>query len=146
MEQQQVIPEDVKRAIKETFDQGLREDIIIEVYTRKGTNDQFNDATIALVRSLAELSDKLKVSYHTIGDEQSANRNVTRSPSVLIAPDKYHIRYTGAPVGEEGRSFMITLIMASTGNTILTAPAVEKIREQLHDKREVRVFVSPTCP
>jgi thioredoxin reductase (NADPH) len=146
MDQQQLIPEDVKRAIRETFDQGLKEDIIIEVFTRKGTNDQFNDATIALLTSLAELSDKLKVSYHTVGDEQSTKRNVTRSPSVLIAPDKYHIRYTGAPVGEEGRSFMIALMMASTGSTILTAPTVEKIRGQLHDKREIRVFVSPTCP
>ncbi len=146
MAQQQIIPDDVKKVIKETFDQGFREDIVIEVYTRKGTNDQFNDASIALVKSLAELSDKLKVSYHIVGDEQSAQRHVTRTPTVLIAPDKYQIRYTGAPVGEEGRSFMIALMMASTGNTILTEPAVSKIREQLHDKRDIRVFVSPTCP
>jgi len=146
MEQQDIIPDEVKKVIRETFAQGFREDVAIEIYTQKGKNDQFNEAAVSLVRALAELSDKLKVSYHTVGDAQSLMRNVTRTPTVLIAPDKYHIRYTGAPVGEEGRSFMMALMMASTRNTILNGPAETKIKEQLHDKRHIQVFVSPTCP
>jgi thioredoxin reductase (NADPH) len=146
MEKQEIIPDDVKKAIKETFAQGFRDDIAIEIFTENGKNDQFNEAAVSLVKALAELSDKLKVSFHTVGDAQSVKRNVTRTPTVLIAPDRYHIRYTGAPVGEEGRSFMMALMMASTGNTILTGPAMTKIKEQLHDKRDIQVFVSPTCP
>jgi thioredoxin reductase (NADPH) len=37
-------------------------------------------------------------------------------------------------------------MMASTGNTLLTEPSVAKIKEQLRDKRDIQIFVSPTCP
>jgi len=143
---QEVIPDDVKNVIKETFLKEFKEDIIVEVYTKTGMNDQFNEATVSLIKALAGLTDKLKVSFHTVGDAQSVQRNVTRSPSVLIAPDKFRIRYTGAPVGEEGRSFLMSLLMASTKATILSESTVTKIKEQLLDKRDIQVFVSPTCP
>ena len=143
---EELIPDDVKQTIKETFLETLKNDVILEVYTKAGTNDQFNEAAIALIKALAGLSDKLKVSFHTIGDEQSIKRNVTRSPTVLIAPDKYRLRYTGTPAGEEGRSFLIALMMASSGMTLLTEPAAKKIKEQLREKRDIQVFVSPTCP
>ena len=146
MAQQEILPDDVKQAIKETFQQGLTTDVAIEVYTKSGTNDQFNEAAVSLVKALAELSDKLKVSYHAVGDELSVKRNVTRSPSILIAPDTYRIRYTGAPVGEEGRSFLVALMMASTGKPLLTEPSIKKIADGLREKRDIQVFVSPTCP
>ena len=145
-EEKDILPDDIKQAIRETFEQGLTEDVVIEVYTRAGQNDQFNDAAVSLIRSLAELSDKLKVSFHAVGDDLSVKRNVTRSPSILIAPDKYHIRYTGAPVGEEGRSFLVALMMASAGKPLLTEPSVKKITDGLREKRDIQVFVSPTCP
>src|SRR5690242_13616235 len=110
MAQRELIPDDVKQAIKETLLEGLKEDVVIEVYTKPGQNDQFNEAAVALIKAIADLSDKLKASFHTVGDEQSVKRNVTRSPTVLIAPDKYRMRYTGAPVGEEGRSFLVALM------------------------------------
>ncbi len=146
MAQQEIIPDDVKQAIKETLLDGLKEEVHLEVYTKAGQNDQFNDAAVSLVKAIAELSDKLKASFHTIGDEQSVKRNVTRSPTVLIAPDKYRLRYTGAPVGEEGRSFLVAILMASTGKTVLTEEALAKINDQLREKRDIQVFVSPTCP
>jgi thioredoxin reductase (NADPH) len=143
---QEVIPDDVKNVIKETFLKQLKDDVVVEVYTKTGINDQFNESAVALVKALAGLSDKLKVSFHTVGDAQSVKQNVTRSPSLLIAPDKYRIRYTGAPVGEEGRSFLLSLLMASTGTAIFSEPAITKIKEQLREKRDIQVFVSPTCP
>jgi thioredoxin reductase (NADPH) len=143
---QEVIPDDIKQAIKETLQETLKEDVVIEVFTERGKNDQFNESALALARALAPLSEKLKVTFHTIGDEQSVKRNVTRSPSILIAPDKYRIRFTGAPMGEEGRSFLTAIIMASTGRSLLSEPSIRQIAEQLHEKRDIQVFVSPTCP
>lgn len=146
MAEQEVIPDDVKKVIKETFLESLKDDVLLEVYTQKGKNDQFNDATVNLVKALAALSGKLKVTFHTVGDAQSVKRNVTRAPSLLIAPDKYRMRYTGAPLGEEGRSFLIAIMMASTGKGLLTEPALKKISDELREKRDIQVFVSPTCP
>lgn len=144
--EQKLIPDDVMKVIQETFRETLKEDVVIEVFTQPGKNDQFNESALALVRALAPLSEKLKVMFHTIGDEQSIKRNVTRSPSILIAPDKYRIRFTGAPMGEEGRSFLTAIIMASTGKPLLSEPSVTQIAERLHEKRDIQVFVSPTCP
>ncbi|MDA8422601.1 MAG: FAD-dependent oxidoreductase [Nitrospiraceae bacterium] len=146
MAQQEIIPDDVKKAIKESFLESLKDDVLLEVYTQKGKNDQFNEAAVSLVKAIAELSGKLKVSFHTVGDAQAAKRNVTRSPSVLIAPDKYRIRYTGAPLGEEGRSFLIAIMMASRGKALLTEDTLKKMTNELREKRDIQVFVSPTCP
>jgi thioredoxin reductase (NADPH) len=144
--EQKLIPDDIVKVIQETFQETLKEDVVIEIFTQPGKNDQFNESALSLVRALAPLSDKLKVTFHTIGDEQSIKRKVTRSPSILIAPDKYRIRFTGAPMGEEGRSFLTAIIMASTGKPLLSEPSVKQITELLHEKRDIQVFVSPTCP
>ena len=98
----------------------LRDNVAIEVYTKEGVNDMFNDFTVDLIKTMSELTDKIKPTYYKIGDEQSLKRNILRSPTVLVAPDKYSIRYTGAPAGEEGRSIVMAIIMVSTGQTILT--------------------------
>ncbi len=138
-------PEEVKKVIQETFFKELSDDIIIEVFTKQGLNDQFNEAAVSLIKALSVLSDKLKVSYYRIGEEQAVRRDVHRSPTVLIAPDKYRLRYTGAPLGEEGRSLLVAILMASTGKSVLTLPSIKKIAG-LKERRDIQVFVSPTCP
>lgn len=142
-EQHEIIPEDVQKTIRDTFFKDLKDDVGIEVFTLAGMNDQYNAATIALIRTLASLSPKLNASFHAVGDQQSIKRNVTRSPSVLIAPDRFQIRYTGAPMGEESRSLLVAIMMASTGRTILSEQAGKRLRE-LKDKRYIQVYVSPT--
>jgi len=144
-EQQELIPDDVKQTIKETFLEQLKNDVVIEVYTLAGINDKFNDFMLSLVRSLSGLSDRLKVAYYTVGDAQSMKRNVTRTPTVLVAPDRYRIRFTGAPMGEEGRSLLTAIVMASTGTTILSEPSITKL-SGLSEKRDIQVYISPTCP
>lgn len=141
----ELIPEDVKKVIKETFLKELKDDVFLEVYTKQGVNDQFNQATVALVSVFSELSKKIWVNFYTLGDEQSKKRGIDRSPTVLISPERYRIRYTGAPVGEEGRSFLLAIMMASTGVSILSQSALKRLAS-LTDRRHIQVFVSPTCP
>ena len=143
--EQELIPDEVKKVIKDTFLKELKNDVHIEVFTKEGMNDQFNEAAVYLMNVFTELSDHVKVSFHTVGDEQSRKRDVQRSPTVLIEPDTYRIRYTGAPLGEEARSLLVALLMAATGKGILSAPTAQKIKG-LKDKRNIQVFVTPTCP
>ncbi len=138
----EIITEEIKQALRDAFKE-LKENVIVEVYTKTGANDIFNDFAADLLKTMEELTDKIKLSFYTIGDENSRKRNVQRSPTILIAPDKYDIRYTGAPAGEEGRSLVMSIIMASTGRTILTDDARKRL-DRLKDKRHVRIFVSPT--
>lgn len=141
---EQQIGEDVKKVLKETFSQ-LREDVRIEVFTQKGVNDTFNETLIGLVSALAEVTDKIKPSFHTAGDVQADKRGISKSPTLLVAPDRYRIRFTGAPLGEEGRSLIMSVLMASTGSVVLSEKSLRRLAG-LDTKREVRVFVSPTCP
>ncbi|OGW46705.1 MAG: hypothetical protein A2X57_00225 [Nitrospirae bacterium GWD2_57_8] len=141
----ELISDDVKKVIQETFFKELKDPVAVEVFTKQGVNDQFNEAAVQIAKVFAELSDKVKVSFHTVGDEQAKKRGVERSPTLLIAPDKYRIRCTGAPLGEEARSFLVGLMMASSGKTIFTPAMTERIRV-LKEERLIQVFVSPTCP
>lgn len=143
-EKKELVSEDIKNILRDAF-KDLREEVIIEVFTKEGVNDPFNRATKELITVIAELSPKIKPSFYTIGDEKSRNRNVFRSPTILIAPDRYNIRFTGAPVGEEGRSFILTILMVSTGNTVLSEKSLKKLM-RLKEKRDIKVYVSPLCP
>jgi thioredoxin reductase (NADPH) len=142
-EQHDIIPDEAKKVIRDQFFKDLKDDVAIEVYTLAGMNDPYNEAAIGIVRSLASLSPKIKASFHTVGDPQSIKRGVTRSPSVLIAPDTFRIRFTGAPVGEEGRALLVSILMASTRGVNLSEPALKRLAG-LKDRREIQVYVSPT--
>jgi thioredoxin reductase (NADPH) len=144
MEKNLIINDDIKKILAETF-KALRDEISIEVFLKKGVNDAFNEAVETLIKILPEISPLIKVNFFEVGDEQSLRRNVLLSPTVLIEPDKYSIRFSGAPIGEEGRSLILTLLMASTGSVILKPESVARLAG-LKEKRNIEVFVSPTCP
>ncbi len=137
----EIITEDIKKALKEAFKE-LKADVPVEIYIKSGENDMFNNITVSLLKTLGDLTRKIKPSFHKVGDEMSKKRGVERSPTLLIAPDKYNIRFTGAPLGEEGRSLVMSIIMASAGKGILPEGSFGELKE----KRQVKVFVSPTCP
>jgi thioredoxin reductase (NADPH) len=142
--EKEIITEDIKKVLRDAFRE-LRDEVIVEVFTKDGINDPFNDVAVGLVKAIAELTDKIRPHFYKIGDEMAMRRKAFRSPTVLIAPDAYAIRYTGAPVGEEGHSFITTLLMVSTGKTLISDDSRQRL-QKLKEMREVRVFVSPTCP
>lgn len=139
-----LISEDIRNSLKKAFER-LIEPVSIEVYTKKGGNDPFNEAAISFTKVLPELSDKIRVHFYKTEDKKARQRGVERSPTILIDPDSYNIRYTGSPTGEEAASFILSLIMVSTGKTHISEDSRKRL-ERLTEKRQVRVFVSPTCP
>ncbi|MEW6713463.1 MAG: FAD-dependent oxidoreductase [Nitrospirota bacterium] len=142
--EKELINEDIKRSLREAFKQ-LKDTVLIEVYTQAGMNEPFNEAAVSLLKVMPELTDKIKVNFYRLKDDHARKRGIERSPTILIAPDKYNIRYTGAPAGEEAGSFVLSLIMASTGRNFISDDSRKRL-ERLTEKRKVRVFVSPTCP
>lgn len=139
-----VIPLDIKRKLREEFEI-LRRRIAICVFTREGENEQFNLFSIKLVQELSQLSDKIEANFYKISEPESEKYNIKRSPTILIDPENFNIRYTGAPAGEEGRSFIESILMASLGISVLAKQSREKLAK-LKEKRHIMVFVSPTCP
>jgi len=139
-----IISREVRDSLGKAFKK-LSGNVAIEVYTQAGTNDPFNETAVSFMKALPELNDKINVIFFRLKDEQAKKRGVKRSPTILIAPDRYNIRYTGSPTGEEAASFVLALMMASTGKTYLSGDSLKRL-EKLKEKRHVRVFVSPTCP
>ncbi len=139
-----LISKDSVKTIQEEL-QNLRDPVNVLVFTSEELNKPFNEFTIKLLTELSGISDKILPKFETIGSELSKKYDITGSPTLLIQPDKYNIRLSGAPAGEELPTFLLALIMASAGTTILSSASKARL-EDLKDKRNLKVFVSPTCP
>ncbi|MFX0098824.1 MAG: thioredoxin family protein [Candidatus Hodarchaeota archaeon] len=99
--------------------------------------------TASFVRNLAALSEKLVWDEISVEDAEKCKKyDVSRFPTILIP--EFNIRYTGAPIGLEASPFFQTLLMASTGETILGNLIDEKVAAIKGGK--LMVIVTPTCP
>ena len=138
------LPDDSKEVLRERFKQ-LKEKVVLEVFTKDGLNDEFNLLTTRFTQEIGKISDKIIVQFHKIGDDSSKKHSVSRSPTILLHPDKYNIRFIGAPFGNEGISFIEAILMISQRNSFLLKESKE-ILAQLKEKRQIRVFVTLSCP
>ncbi len=139
-----LIDDDTKKILHRDLAE-MKDPVTILVFTSKDENQTFNEYSRKLLSELSQISEKIVPQFENIGGELSKKFNATRSPTLIIQPEKYHIRFVGAPAGEEVQTLMAALLMASTGRSILTDDSRKRL-DDLIDKRNVKVFVSPTCP
>jgi len=132
------------RQLKATFAQ-LPNDIILYLFTAKGHEDAFTQANRQVIRAFRELGAKITLREYDLDHELARKWNVNSSPTLLIAPEQYSIRWLGAPMGEEARTFLETLILVGLGKSRLSDQSVNVIKK-IDSPRNVKVFVSPTCP
>ena len=137
-----ILTEDVIKTLEDGFSV-LKDDVSIKIFTKKSQNDKFNDFTVNLINELKAIAPKIKPEFFKLGSDEAKRYNIEMSPTILLAPDTYNIRYMGAPIGEEGRSFITALILLSTGKQLLSEDSIKRL-ERLKEKRRVRIFVSPT--
>ena len=136
--------EDFMRQLGQTFEK-LPFDIPIYMFMRQGEDNVFTQTNRQIVRAFRELSSKVTFREHYLDHELARKWNVDRSPSLLIAPERVNIRWLGAPLGEEGRIFLETLIFVGMGKSNLNEQTV-KVLEKIDSPRNIKVFVSATCP
>jgi len=138
------LPEDQRKTLA-VYLKDFKDVVAVHLFVKPGENDAYADFAHNLLKDLVRLTDKITLDLHS--DDEKANKKygVQRFPTLLIAPDKYSIRFTGAPAGEEGQAFLHALMMVSTGKSFLSAQSTELLQE-LKEPRQIKVFVSPTCP
>jgi len=141
---EQMTQEQFLRQLKMTLER-LPNQIPLFLFARPGQDDVFVQAARQLVRSFRELTDKIVFREYTLDHEMARKHRVERAPTLLFAPERYSIRWLGAPLGEEGRTFLEMIILLGLGQSNLNDQA-KKVLEGLQEPRDVKVFVSATCP
>jgi len=130
--------------LKATFEQ-LPHEIALYLFTAKGHEDVFTHANREVIRAFRELSSKITLREYDLEHELAKEWNVTHSPTLLIAPDRYSIQWLGAPMGEEARTFLEILILVGIGESQLSDQSL-KVIKRIDSARQIKIFVSPTCP
>jgi thioredoxin reductase (NADPH) len=138
------LPEDVRKQLTETF-QALKKPVHLELFAQPGVNDEFADYTAKFGADLARLTDKITFKRFDIPSDRAEELGVTSSPTLCLNPDDYHIRFLGAPLGEEGKSFITSIMLVSLRMNGLSEASLSLL-EPLDEERLVQVFVSPSCP
>ena len=114
--------------LKETFEK-LPHDIPLLLFTAKGHEDAFTQANRQVVRAFRELSDKISMREYDLDNELARKYNITSSPTLLIAPERYSIRWLGAPMGEEALTLLETLILVGLGQSNLSDQSLNVVKK-----------------
>ncbi len=136
--------EDVKAQLRPIFEKFTNE-IPLLLFTTTDSNEPFNRGTRQIIRALMELSQKIILHEFDLAHKEARKWKAVYSPTLLFDPEHYKVRWYGAPLGEEARTFVEAMIMIGYGRTNLGVQA-KKILDRMKDPRDVKVFVSTTCP
>jgi thioredoxin reductase (NADPH) len=130
--------------LKTTFDQ-MPHEIPLYLFVDRKKDDIFAQTNRQIIRIFRELSSKITLREYAADHELARKWKVAHSPTLLIDPEHYSIRWLGAPMGEEGRTFLETLLLVGARDSHLTDES-RKVIAKIDSPRQVKVFVSPTCP
>ncbi len=136
--------EQVQREIAELF-QAIHVEIPIFLFAQPGKNDVFSDAARQALRFFRQLTDKIVLREYNLSHEAAQKWEVKNSPTLILDPDRYNIRWLGAPMGEEGRIFLEALILIGSQKSNLNEQSLQVIKK-INQPRDIKVFVSATCP
>ena len=132
----------VQDQVKNLF-KNIPNDISMILFTSPGKNDVYSNGNRQVIRAFRELTSRIDLKEFDTGHKEAKKRGISFSPTLLIDPDKYNIRWYGAPLGEEGKTFAEAVMMLGYGETGLGEEA-KKVLDRVDDKRDIKVFVSPT--
>jgi thioredoxin reductase (NADPH) len=120
-------------------------EIPLLLFTSPGKNDPFCEDAREFIRTIREVAPKVTFREYDLGHKVAREWDVDFSPTLLLDPEHYNIRWMGAPIGEEGRTFVEALMIIGYGETGLS-PESRKVIRKIESSRDIKVFVSPTCP
>ncbi len=130
--------------LRATFAQ-MPNDIPLLLFTDRAQDDVFAQANRQVIRAFRELTDRITLREYGLDHEKARELNVSVAPTLVIAPDQYNIRWVGAPMGEEARTFLELMILVGTGQSNVSDQSL-KVLDRIDGPRNVKVFISPSCP
>jgi thioredoxin reductase (NADPH) len=91
------------------------------------------------------VTDKIVLKEFDLSHQKARKLGIDHSPTLVFDPDRYNIRWLGAPLGEEGRIFLEVLLRVGTGKSDLNEAAMGVLKK-IDLPRNLKVFVSASCP
>lgn len=140
-----MIDEESKTILKKKFEKEMKR--TVDMYVFINDKDQYDKITREIAEELSQLSDKISVKFFTTTSEEADKYKVDaeRSPTILIDPENYNIKYTGAPLGLEFKAFIDTIIMVSQDRIDIPSNLVDELK-QIKKDILIQVYITPTCP
>jgi thioredoxin reductase (NADPH) len=120
-------------------------EVPLVLLTRPGRNDLLTEAARFLIRVIREVTPRVSLREYDLGHERAKSWQADRAPTLLLDPERYRIRWLGAPVGEETLAFIEALVMTGHRETNLSEES-RKILRKIDSPRHIRLFVSLSCP
>jgi glutaredoxin-like protein len=151
---EKMLPEQIQQQVREALS-GLEHPVEIIVFksgliSTLGQGEVgLQDEAAALLREVAELSDKLSVEERSIlTDPEAQELGLTYAPTLLFreqGSSRSNIRFLGLPSGYEFSTLIETIVMLGTGQSELGERSKAEI-ESLSEPVRMQSFVTPTCP
>jgi thioredoxin reductase (NADPH) len=140
----QAMEMEARAELKRLFEK-MPNSIPLVLFTSSKKGDVFSQAAKQVIEAVREWTPKITLEEFDLNHEKARKWKVNYSPALLFDPEKYTIQWYGAPIGEEGRTFVEGLIMMGYGRTNITEDSL-KILQNIDSRRNLKVFVSPSCP
>jgi thioredoxin reductase (NADPH) len=141
---ERALMEQLQAQLRPVF-KNLPHEIPLLLFTRPGKNEPFSHASRFLIRAVREVSAKITLREYDFSHDMAKKWKVTHAPTLVFDPDRYHIRWLGAPIGEEARTFVEALLMMGRRKTDLSKDSLQVLKK-IDSPRQIKVFVSPSCP
>jgi thioredoxin reductase (NADPH) len=107
---ERAVMEELQTQLEPLF-KDMPNEISLILFTRPGKNDIFSSATRFLIRAIREVAPTISLREYDLSHKLALQWNVDRSPTLLVDPDRYRVRWLGAPIGEQAQAFVQALLM-----------------------------------
>jgi alkyl hydroperoxide reductase subunit AhpF len=133
-----------EQAVRQEFAK-LGEPVKLVVFATE-LGDDTHRQTVALVKEVAALSDKIAVEVLNphIDRERAEAYGIEVAPAIVVeGATDYGIRFLGIPAGYEFANLIDSIIVASTGEPAVSAATKEALGGLTEDVT-IKVFTTPT--
>lgn len=141
---ERILPPETRADLKALFD-AVPHQIPVYLFNLKEESQAGIQVAVRLMHAFQEVTAKIEFKEYDLSHRQAKKWNVSRSPTLVFDPARYKIHYLGVPLGEEGRTLVETMILVGLQSSQVNEET-RKVLKKLDGPRQVRVFVSPTCP
>lgn len=137
-------PQEAEKEFKKVFEK-ISAPIPVYLFTQTVANDVFSETARQVLRYFKEITGKVDFREFTLSHEFAQKYKVEHTPTILIDPEHYNIRWLGAPLGEEGRIFVEMLLLTGFKKSNVSSQSLGVLK-QIKDARHIKLFVSYSCP